>query len=517
MSFSFDKWARNGNKEQKAIAADEKKKVVTFEMNVPQMMTYYLLSQMKKVDVLCCEWGRGTGKTTMEAILISLLCKDMPRGKFGIYTTSYEKFFGDEIASIKKTLRFLGMHEGKDFYVGRKAPEAKGFEVPYEDPDSWTHCIHFKSGTTFQVLSEAKFDMAVGLNLDGLIVTEAVYCNYQKLERKVFPTIRGTNKKVFEHKKFYCFKGFFSTTNVDNYGKWFTDFELTAEENKDTWLYVKAQSSDNLENLPDNYLEEGKKLSESETIYNAEYLCIRPPLVEDAFYSMLDSKIHCYENPPNKTIYNDCRDDVDCLPTHALTIGVDFGANIISASIAQNFKEEIRYIHDFYSQATEGEMQDDLAHRIGKYYQNHESKYIVLCYDAQGNHKTGNTRNTRAEQFADILRSYGFIVTKMTVVMKNPEHEGKMILWQKLMDDTIDTFPNFRINKTNAKNLFVSMQNTPVRKRGNKIEKDKTSEQRLPKSKQYLATHLGDSADYIVTTLYLKKLWWKPRAAAMQG
>ena len=91
----------------------------------------------------------------------------------------------------------------------------------------------------------------------------------------------------------------------------------------------------------------------------------------------------------------------------------------------------------------------------------------------------------------------------MTRGLLNPDHEAKHLLWQKICDESNNAFPNLQINRVNAKNVLLSMQNAKIkRSTSNKIQKDKSSERKLSKRNRVLATDLSDAADYIVYPLF---------------
>jgi hypothetical protein len=490
------------SKEDKRIYQDQDAVIKPFALNVPQMVFLHSI-RTKSLSGISFEGGRGVGKTTAEGLLISEVVNKMPKSKWVIYSPSYAKFLQDELPAMKYSLEMLGLYENLHYFVGRQAPKSMGFDQPYQGPKEWKYCIHFYNGTTFQILSEEKSDVAVGLNTDGLIVTEAVYCNIDTLERKVFPTIRGTNVKAFESCNLFGLKAFFSSTNVDMKGAWFTNFEQVARMYPQEWVHIIAPTTANLENLKKGYLEEARKVSTNEVLFNAEYYCIRPPLTEDAFYNLLKQDIHTYVNPAQTIVHSDCRNDYDCLPEIPLCLGIDFGAVINSAVVCQSIPGIFSILKDFYVLGDDNKTQDDLADMFDEYYSPRDNRIIYYFHDATGNNRTGNTKQTKSIQFATRLRGKGWVVIMMTRGLLNPDHEAKHLLWQKICDESNNAFPNLQINRVNAKNVLLSMQNAKIkRSTSNKIQKDKSSERKLSKRNRVLATDLSDAVDYIVYPLF---------------
>jgi hypothetical protein len=505
---------QKGNKFQKKILGDKDTDINVFSLNFPQSLFFYLLLTFKG-DGICFEGGRGVGKTTSEGIAMAMIVETMPRSRWGIYAPSYQKFFSDEIPSIKVALEGFGLHENIHYFVKRKAPVSAVFDIPYQSPDDWKYCIHFYNGVVFQVLSEESLTVGVGLNLDGLIVIEAVYCNIDILERKVFPTVRGSNVRAFEDKcNLFGMKLFFSSTNVDNKGRWFTDMEQVTRMYKKKWQYIKAKTTSNLHNLKKGYLDDAEKTATNRTQFEAEYLCIRPPLVADAFFhAFKPNDVHGYRSEclPTTKLGN-CLDDTDCDPNYRIAIGLDFGAVINSAVVSQPFTNELRILKDFFVLGANNENQDDLAHKVGKYYQAHAQKHVILYYDATGNNNTGNTKRTRAQQFADILKQYGLFCTFGTAASLNPDHEEIFLLFGNIMDENNTEYPNFRINIDNCPTLIVSIQNAPVKRSvTGKVQKDKSSEKRMGKNNRQFATDLSDALGYLGHGLYISTLKGRKR------
>jgi hypothetical protein len=159
-------------------------------------------------------------------------------------------------------------------------------------------------------------------------------------------------------------------------------------------------------------------------------------------------------------------------------------------------------LKDFFVKGSEGQTQDDLCRDFNQYYQYHPTKRIKFYYDATGNHQTGNTKVTRAQQFIQLLQSYGWQVTPLTVVGTNPRHFEKYRLWERIFKETDTRFPRFRLNKVNAKTTMISMTRAKSKPGNNgEIKKDKSSE-RVDNPKREFATDLSDALDNPVFTLY---------------
>lgn len=503
----IDSLKKRSNKRIQHILSQDDLEVKPIVYTLPQLIYFTCLPM--GLEGISCELGRGNGKSViLEGGSIVYITENMPRSKWGIYAPSYTKFFGEEIAAIKLGLEMHGMFEFIHYYIGRRAPKSAEFDEPWQGPDEWKYCIHTYTGTVFQILSEENPTVAVGLNLDGLIVMEAAYCNIDILEQKVFPTVRGSNVEAFKNNPLLGLKLFFSTTATEIGGQWFNDLEQVAKLYPKAWRHIRASTKANIENLKAGYLEDMKKVIRDPVKYNAEILCIRPKLADKSFYPLFDEDIHTYQNSNTQLIYNDWRDDEDVIPDLQLSIGLDFGSVINSAVVLQNIPGEVRILKDFHVLGDDRKIQDDLAHEIGFYYKDFPNKAIAIGYDATGNNDTGVTRLTRARSFGAILEKYGFYITYLTRSKQNPSHEDKHNLCNNLYNESNIDYPNVRINAINAYDLIQSIKRAQTKRssRG-AIQKDKSSERKLGKRNRVLATDLSDAHDYILDPLFGYKLY----------
>jgi hypothetical protein len=294
--------------------------------------------------------------------------------------------------------------------------------------------------------------------------------------------------------------------------------ETKAHQHPHLYGFIKANALDNAANLPDGWLEERKKASLFEWLYNAEYLNIRPQHTRGAFYPLLSEEVHGY-NAFNYDYYQ-CRGvkptsagDTDVKPDQPLVIGVDWGAAINSAVVLQGDPSHIKALKDFYVLGDQQKIQDDLFNDICDYYEGHRRKEIYLYFDNTGNLMTGNTRQTRAAQARDILYKRGWMVHIMTKGNTNPLHERKHILWNRILTQQghDPVYPTFSINLSNCRTVLISMQNArAIEGRSNEIKKDKKDEGNKAIERQY-ATDLSDAIDAAVYGMYQLLLYSLPQ------
>jgi hypothetical protein len=128
----------------------------------------------------------------------------------------------------------------------------------------------------------------------------------------------------------------------------------------------------------------------------------------------------------------------------------------------------------------------------------------------------GNTRKTRAQQFAEYLRGKGWTVYLKTKGRKNVDHDKKQLLFQNILREGKDNFgsdkhdyrfPVLRINAINCAPLWTSMANCPAKTGGHgQTIKDKSAERKNSKVLPQHAPHLSDALDALVWGLFAQLL-----------
>ena len=124
-------------------------------------------------------------------------------------------------------------------------------------------------------------------------------------------------------------------------------------------------------------------------------------------------------------------------------------------------------------------------------------KYVELYGDA-----TGNNRRLGApplfEQAVSRLRHNGWQgIIKASGRL--PHHEMRHILINNILRRVDTRYPVVMLNANNCRALIMSIMNAPIK---NDYSKDKRSE--AQNIQQEFATHLSDTFDYILVSLYAK-------------
>jgi hypothetical protein len=527
--------------------------VKKLEFNHPQLR---FLVNILRANSGTSIWSRGTGKSFIIGWLIRTIEKSMPRSAWVIYGQSYKQILTRTLPSTISALEYIGYVEGRDYIVGKKPNSLLRWQKPFEPPSDYKHFISFRNGTGFHLVSQDGGGGASrGLNIDGIICDESLLINKEKFDQSLLPTNRG-NLRAFKNVPIHHGVFHFSSMPYGSDARWLLDHgsyyyedghnyrdirqqlvELQLEfiKNKDieyrmdVWrkiekqkkllkyyakndlFYSEADVFDNLYNLGIKYIE---KQYESLNILNflVEILNWYPDKVEDGFYPSFDREHHGYKAVNNNEFINsleqsdsalinpDSRMDADCLPTHQLRIAVDWGAKINSMTVTQYFKSinTLRFIKNLY--VKHPKMLNDLATDFCKYYKHHKNKHIIFIYDHTGNSAQANSKQTYAEQFAQILKHNKWTVTFATRGAAST-HADKYLLWGKILKTTDLQMPKVEFNLDNCGETVLSMSNTPMKEDGRGIHKNKSSE-RSSLIPQEEATHLGDTSDLQVLSLF---------------
>ena len=192
-------------------------------------------------------------------------------------------------------------------------------------------------------------------------------------------------------------------------------------------------------------------------------------------------------------------------PADELHVGYDPG-DFSSLVIAQkkDYGRRLDIIKEFFCwfPAT----QSDLAHQFYTFFgQDSTSKVVHLWPDRAGNKRREEldqvTTDSRAMKMA--LESYGF------QVLLHNEGQGTIYHWQQfklcqlLFEEKISTLPVVRIDENECPNLCSAILISPLVKRGNVIELDKSSEKKQPLKRQAgLTTQLPSAMIYLLYGLY---------------
>lgn len=501
-----------GSSNYNDLLSQVEKKYSIIHLNAPQVVASF--SQAK---TLVLEWGRGTGKTTIIGNRLHKLQKQMPRSSGLLIAPTYQMTLTRILPALIQGLEMFGLYENLHYFIAQQPPRSwrSSWGRAYQPPRNYDHYVTFFNGMGAHLISQDVAGDGRALSTDWIIGMEAAMLSNDKLQENTDPTLRGTNTGEFRNAPLFGSKMYESSTPITPEGIWLLDYEAKAMANPKKFNFISADCRDNLHNLRPGFLEEAKQNAITEWLFEAEYLNKRPAMVKDGFYPLLSADIHAYESF-NYNHYDkvgtkaDCRGDSDLSPNHPLIVAVDWGAAINCLSVNQHLQavNEYRTLNSMYVLGTEQKIQDDLFADFHKYYQHHQQNNadIYLWYDASGNNNTGISKQTRAQLAQTQLNKLGWKVHLMTVGGSNPRHDQKHMLWNQILAEKSQAFPRYRINKSNARALWVSMTNAgTVKNRDGTTGKNKSSEKKSSVPRQF-ATDLSDANDTPIFGLFYNRL-----------
>lgn len=467
--------------------------------------------------------ARGTGKSTNIADVMRRTVKGMPRSVNILQGETYQQILTRTFPSTIHGLELFGLYQGLHYFVGRQAPKTWRWPIPYKPPLRWDKVIHFWTGAVYVMTSQDVVGDGRSLNADSRICDETQLLNKEKLDSDSGPAVRGSNIEAFEKSNLLLHEFQVGTMPLTEDGFWFLTSKEEADNEfaeleriygkgkvpigKKTLFHIKSPNSVNAKNLPKNYNKKAKKTT-LKWIYDAEYENEEPQIVKDGFYAMLRPQDHYY-NDFDYNFYQevgkipDCRGDRDLTKGVPLILGVDWGAQINCLTVSQHLKSinEFRTIKSMYVLGDDQKIQDDLFVDFDRYYKYHDARTVYVYYDNQGNQSTGITKETRAQKAARQLRDLGWTVILMTQGGRNDNVEITYLTWGYLLRGGHPFLPNFRMNKSNCKELAVSMRNAKIKQEKHGITKDKSSEKSANVPRQH-ATDLSDAHDKPVRALF---------------
>jgi hypothetical protein len=500
--------------------------------------------------------GRASGKSYGIAQTMDLIVKTMPGSVWAIVGLTFKQMLHYTLRSTKRALTNLGYIDGKHYLIGTTPPKNWNWPKPHEGPvNGYKNCFYFHTGTIFELVSQdGNATLPKGASYDGHIIDQAEQLDKAHYDEHLSPTKRGNRRifgkipwhlKVFEFANmpsgseaewlldrgnYYLADGYDYRTLMDDlidrqmmvvYA--ITDkealeaFKYMAElykkvkwyKNKKGFLYIESNAFDNLPNIGIQYLRTERDSISNRDLFMRDVMNKRIKRIEGGFYAGLDRKLHTYpgkftltyvENIANyyydETIYDDCSHDEDLIAGLPLWAGNDWGGKINCMTIGQRLNSINRCNIINFMNVQTPMIIDDLALKFALYYRPHNNKLLYLWYDNTGNVEQGNSYLTYAEQFKKVLVKYGWTVILKTKGGRNPNHDRKYLLWQRIFQRKSRAYPEVYFNALKCRDLLTSMELSPIKDSKGIATKDKTSERK--EGPREHATHAGDSVDALI-------------------
>jgi|AntAceMinimDraft_3_1070362.scaffolds.fasta_scaffold00990_6 hypothetical protein len=469
--------------------------------------------------------ARRFGKS--DGIIAPRLLRDaqhMPRSAGAIYAATFQQALSRTLPAAVASLKRMGYHNEIHFFIGRKAPKSLGFAVPYIEPQSWDHVMHWYNGSIYHILSQDVKFSANSLTLDSLKVDEGRSINPEKFFDEVVPTVSGM---IGYFKNCPWHKGITVVSDMPHgkKGEWLLQrkthmdidllsclIEIRKEIQKIKYskddndivkcnrlnknlnfmrhhlhYYREFDAIDNLELLGESYIKKMKR-ELTPMVFLTSILNKRITKLVDGFYANLDAKLHYYDAYNNSYLNNLRTDqgslDIGSFSTYSylqdsdvdakqpLMIALDYNANINWIVTGQIVSDEMRTLKSIF--VKNDRKLRELINDWCDYYERHPVKQVIYYYDEtalQGAYASDN------ETFADIviaeLRKRSWFV-EAVYTGKPMRHSLKHQYINDALTGKKYLFPTF--NRNNNEFLLPSLEQAGIKIGRNGFEKDKSGE-----------------------------------------
>ena len=462
----------------------------------------------------CFQASRGAGKTRVLLTLIGISVRELPRALAALGAKTFKQVEDVILSQSHEVWDELGMIEYdtryKNFghYVVNKKPPAH-WPRPYKGPRSYENTVTFWTGYTLIMFSADRPETMRGLSVDQLFLDESgsVNDNFQKVLKPAIRANKGryrdrrVGREGFNHPLHWLYVDLTSAPWLPD-GKWIYKTRENMAANPERFYYLESTAYDNLEFLPGNYIESQRE-SLSPLAFDVEILNIAYNKIEGGFYSSFDIAKHTYSNKLSyKWNPSALRNDVsttDYDPKLPIEVSFDFNSKFTSMIVAQDHKDELRFINVFYVKDSDTTILSKLLSNFFEIYGGHKFKEVNVYGDASG--KTIPPNVTRS-LYNDIRKSFKGWVYHEKVTSYNKRYLFRYNVINSILSEMKPQLPKIRINKDTCKSLIISIESAPI---DAKYEKDKRTETRKNFPQEF-ATHLSDAFDYIVYEKYNKKI-----------
>ena len=489
---------------------------------------YYTLSVDPRVLVAVC--GRGIGKGFIQAWRMMRMVQSMPRCAIGFVVPSVKRGLTNILPSVMMHIQNWGYKKDLHYCIGHRPAKAWHWDTPIWEPENYENIISFYNGSYVTLISQDRVGTSNSMSLDGLIIDEAKFINFERLKDETFQANRG-NEMYFS--KCYLHHGMTITSDmpVTKKGSWFLNYEklmdpeivevvqgiiykiwqlrqaikkhpekkelyerriarlrATADEFRgELTLYKEYSSLENLAILGEKFFYDMKRNLPALT-FATSILGLRLGITLDGFYSGL-RPVNLYTAPNlshldslqydfKKLEKVDCRMDADLDPEMPLIIAFDANANINWIVVGQVGDDtKLRVVNSLYTKYDR--KLPELVEDFCQYYMYLSYKSVVFYYDTTF---IANNYALHNDDFhgtiLKILKRNGWIVQDVCIG-KQMNHIDKQLLIARMFKGHAKH--QVLINKDNNRDLLLSIETAGVYngkkdKRGEKLaetEEDK--------------------------------------------
>lgn len=486
--------------------------------------------------------GRRLGKS--HGIVAPFLLRNiqrMPRGNHGIVASTFQQALTRTLPGTLAALDSWGYKRNVHYYIGVRPPKSAKFEKPFTEPANYDHVISFYNGSVCPIISQDVVGSSNSQTFDSLILDEAKFLNFEKLNTETFPANGGT-KAHFGHLPWHHSMLIVSDMPTTKKGSWFLNYESKSDpeviamldalinerwkieqklkNNPKPYLFSDYKniclqiarmqriavdfntfsSIENLQVLGENYIKQMKR-DLPPLVFQTSIMCKKVGLLKDGFYNNLKENEHYYSAFDNSYLQNldfnfdkltdmSCLQDADLDHSQPICISMDYNANINWIVAAQRSGVRMKILKSFFVKYDRKLV--ELVNDFCQYYRDYKLKTVVYYYDstALGSNYAVNDKDF-ASVVSDTFASNGWSV--MPVHIGNPlKHMEKHNLINMGLKGQQGLYPMF--NRNNNEALLLAMEQTGIYQGSTGFKKDKRGE-KLSESEEDLLENRTDGTD----------------------
>ncbi|MDR0829742.1 MAG: hypothetical protein LBN95_06490 [Prevotellaceae bacterium] len=393
-------------------------------------------------QILLCELGRGSGKTThIMAPRLDRIQNSMHGAVLVLGAATYRDIFSNILPGLMEYFN-ENYERGIYYEIGKEPP--RHFKKCLTSIFDWKHTFSFSNGCVVKFVSADRPESVLGISTPHGIFDELLKINKEFMLERFMPTLRADRSKFGNSPYFMGWSGFTSTPNFETDEDWFLDLEKNMNKplidniikiayeidmrmleleiarktldfekikrlerfierwnnrlvilKKEQTLYVRASSFSNIRILGLEYIRNQlKSTSDKDKIYTSIF-AIRKIKVKDMFFGKF-GKHNLFDDGYDYTFIDRMSADeqVEDSAKHLkyydkrkpLIAGYDAGPfqSIVFAQ-KNNVKKEMRFLKNFW--VYHPEQQDVLARKINDFFSDNCRKEITLYYDRAANQR----------------------------------------------------------------------------------------------------------------------------------
>lgn len=455
--------------------------------------------------------GRGTGKSRIIGHSILQKVKYLPRSRGFLSSTTYNQILTKTLAPIEESWHSVGLKEYKSaadpghYVIGRKPPLS--FETPYSSPKKYDNIITFWNGTTIELLSMDRPDLARGGSYDWGEIDEALIVPKEHIDRVLVPSMRGD---MYRFKRAYHYMLYqiclYSSMPFSAKGMYLLDYEDKAKESPKEFFYIESTAYDNIAILKEEGIERMRKEMDP-LIFAIEIMNKRSGRSSHAFYHAFNDDYHCY------------------LPQYLYGYGGDHGITVVG-STDRDKTAIIDTSWDFsgwFKCCTVWQEKNGTENMIGSFhrkendsintvvddfcikYADQKFKKVRIWGEPRGHDRTteGDTIYTR---ILWRFKQNGWEAEVLVTAEKSDFHEVRYEYINDIFMETNSRLPKIRINQEACKSVIIALNNANVTIDGKKDKKDENNKS----FNQAHATHYTDTVDYYFVQKYKRRQEGRP-------